>query len=56
MTYKIVRFFSDNRKKRVLVKGVTLEIAQAFCSGPWSKGKLKRSGVEWAYEFEKEQE
>jgi hypothetical protein len=54
MTYIIFRHFNDARKSRVLVRGVSEDVAKAFCDGPWARGKLKRTAVEWFYGFEKE--
>lgn len=34
MSYSIVRFYSDNRVRRVLQTGLTLQEAQAHCQDP----------------------
>lgn len=39
-TYKIIRFYSSGRKK-ILHRGVTLEVAQLHCSDP----RTKKAGV-----------
>lgn len=47
MTYKIVRFYRDNRPKKVIKTGLTLEQAQAHCKdesthgGGWFDGYEK---------------
>jgi hypothetical protein len=37
-TYRIVRFYSDDRPLRVLATGMTEEEAKAHCSPAWSTG------------------
>tara|TARA_Y100000034_G_C6735141_1_gene325942 strand:- start:43 stop:201 length:159 start_codon:yes stop_codon:yes gene_type:complete len=36
--YKIIRYFRDNFKKRVIKKGLTLKEAQAHCQREDTKG------------------
>jgi len=38
-TYKIVRFYVDNRPARVIKKGLTLEEAKKHCNDPKTAGK-----------------
>lgn len=40
-TYKIVRHFADDRPKKVIKRGLTLEEAKAHCNDP----KTRKSGV-----------
>lgn len=42
MTYKIIRNFL-NRKPRVIMRGLTLEEAQAYCSDPETSGYTAKS-------------
>jgi hypothetical protein len=37
--YKIVRLYKDDRKPRVIKKGLTLEEAKAHCKDPKTKGE-----------------
>ena len=38
-TYKIVRFFADDRPSQVIKRGLTLEEAQKHCSDPNTRGE-----------------
>jgi len=49
MTYKIIRFYKDHYRNRVIKRGLTLEEAQAHCSDP----KTRKEGV-WFDGYAKE--
>jgi hypothetical protein len=58
-TYKIVRFFSDERPKKVIQRGLTLEEAQKHCQDPKTRGTARKGSssvltVEWFDGYEKE--
>ena len=38
MTYKIIRFFQDERESQTIKKGLTLEQAQKHCQDPKTSG------------------
>lgn len=38
-TYKILRFYQDDRPTRTIKRGLTLEQAQEHCKRPDTKGK-----------------
>ena len=38
MTYKIIRFFQDERESRTIKRGLTLEEAQKHCQDPKTSG------------------
>ena len=44
--YKIYRFYSDNRKKKLIKRVSTEEIARLHCSSPNTSGVTK-TGVNW---------
>lgn len=46
MNVKIVRFFSDGRRAKLIKVVSSVEIARLHCSSPGTKGVL-RSGVKW---------
>ena len=48
MAYKIVRYYRENRKPRVVKRGLTLAEAKAHCQ------KLSTSGKGWFDGFTKE--
>jgi hypothetical protein len=48
-TYRIVRFFRVSGRRKIIQRGVSLEIAKLHCSSP----KTRRAGV-WFDGFEKE--
>ena len=50
MTYKIIRFYQDDRPSEVIVRGLTLEQAQAHCRRPDTKGH------EWFDGYEEEKD
>jgi len=37
-TYKITRFYRDERRARTIKRGLTLEEAQAWCRDPGTRG------------------
>lgn len=39
MSYKIVRYYADDRPKEVLLTGLTEEQAKQYCSNPATKGR-----------------
>ena len=41
MTYKIIRFYKDHYRNRVIKRGLTLEEAQAHCSDPKTRKEGK---------------
>lgn len=51
--YKIVRFYFDDRPKRTIERGLTLEEAQKHCTDPETSSstasvrKCKRIGGQW---------
>lgn len=49
MTYKIVRFYQDDRPSEIIVRGLTLEQAQAHCQ------RDDTHGEGWFDGYEKEQ-
>ena len=49
MTYKIIRFYKDHYRNRVIKRGLTLEEAQAHCRSP----KTRKEGV-WFDGYAKE--
>ena len=46
MTYKIVRFFKDNKKPKVVIRGLTLDEARSHCSETTSH-KKKNGEILW---------
>jgi hypothetical protein len=46
MTYKIVRFYQDERSKEVIEEGLSLAEAQAHCQRPDTKGSGWFDGYE----------
>ncbi len=51
-TYRIVRFWQDDRGTEVVVRGLTREQAQAHCQRDDTRGTT--GGVAWFDGFEKE--
>ena len=49
MTYKIIRFYKNHNRNRVIKRGLTLEEAQAHCRDP----KTRKEG-EWFDGYAKE--
>ncbi len=51
--YKVIRFYNDDRPRRTIENGLTLEEAQAHCQDPetssstCSARKRKRIGGQW---------
>lgn len=52
-TYKVIRFFSDSRSRKIIYRGLSLDIAKLHCNSQGAKGVL-RSGIKWFDGFEKE--
>ena len=48
-TYKVVRFFRKSGRRKIVMKHVSLEIAQLHCNSP----KTSKAGV-WFDGYEKE--
>ena len=48
-TYKIVRFYRVSGRRKIIHRGVSLEVAQLHCNDP----KTRRAGV-WFDGYEKE--
>jgi len=49
MTYKIIRFYKNHNRKRIIKRGLTLEEAKAHCRDP----KTRKEG-EWFDGYEEE--
>ena len=45
-TYKIIRFYKDSDKRRVIARGLTKEAAQAHCKDPKTRGDHWFDGYE----------
>lgn len=52
-TYKVVRFFKANKKPKVILSGITLKEAKAYCSSN-SSHKIKNGEVIWFEGYERE--
>lgn len=44
MEYYVYRFYSDNRKDRLILSGVTLEEARRHCNDPETSSKTAKNG------------
>lgn len=48
MTYKIIRFYKNHNRKRIIKRGLSLEEAKAHCRDP------KTCGEDWFDGYDKE--
>lgn len=52
--YKIIRFYKDGDKRRVIKQGLTLEEAQKHCRDPRTKKENKKGELLWFDGYESE--
>ena len=53
-TYKITRFYQDDRDSETVATGLTLEEAQAHCNDESTHGGDSSEGTAWFDGYEKE--